>query len=359
MPNYTHVYIFYFSGTGNALQASKWISEIAAQSDKTVQLIPIDRLKTIVLSSNPGKTLIGFCAPTHGFNLPWIMLKFMLRFPRAKGQRIFLLNTRAGMKMRKLFVPGISGLAQLLPLLILSLKGYRIKGLLPLDLPSNWISIHPGLRYKVVDSIFTRRKTEVIRFTNRIIDGKSCYAPKFFWALPLDLLVLPVAFLYFVYGRFFLSKTFISSMDCNNCKLCEQKCPTGSVVIRNNRPYWRFTCESCMRCINICPQKSIQSSHSLAAIIIYVTSSIPVFIWLNNAVDQYLAPLSQYTRSVILFPFQWIVKLSCFYIIYQVFFALMQIRLINRFFEFTSFTRFWRRYKAPGITAADFPVPPK
>lgn len=357
MASYNNLIIYYFSGTGNALYASRWICDIASNSGINTELISIDRLKAIELPVTEGKTLIGFSSPTHGFNLPWIMLKFIFRFPGAKGQDVFLLNTRAGMKMRKIFLPGLSGITQLLPMLILFLKGYKLKGLLPLDLPSNWVSIHPGLKPSVVHSIFELRKAEVTRFTERIINGEVYYARKFFYALPFDLLVSPVALLYFVYGRFFLSKTFISSSDCNNCRLCEQKCPTNSVVIRNNRPYWRFTCESCMRCINICPQKSIQSSHSLAVIIIYITSSVPVFIWISNATDQYLIGLNGYIIPILLFPFKWGIKLSCFYLIYLTFFSLMKIKLINKFFEITSLTRFWRRYKAPGIAASDFPVP--
>lgn len=357
MAGYNHLIIYYFSGTGNALYASRWICDIANNSGVNALLISIDRLKTIELPVTEGKTLIGFSSPTHGFNLPWIMLKFILRFPSATGQDVFLLNTRAGMKMRKTFLPGLSGVAQLLPMLILLLKGYSIKGLLPLDMPSNWVALHPGLKPSVVHSIFEKRKTEVERFTNQIIKGETYYAPKFFIALPFDLLVSPIALLYFVYGRFFLSKTFISSTDCNNCRLCEQKCPTGSVVIRNNRPYWRFTCESCMRCINICPQKSIQSSHSLAVIIIYITSAIPIFIWISHATDQYLTGLSQYIKPVILFPLKWSLKLGSFYLIYLIFFALMRIKTINRFFEFTSLTKFWRRYKAPGLSASDFQIP--
>ncbi len=357
MNGYNKIIIYYFSGTGNALQASRWISEKASETGINAKLIPIDRLKKIELPVNEGKTLIGFSSPTHGFNLPWIMLKFIFRFPVSKGQDVFLLNTRAGMKMGKLFVPGLSGVAQLLPMLVLFLKGYKIRGLLPLDLPSNWVSVHPGLKQKVVDSIFERRKKEVNRFTDRIITGRPYYARKFFWALPVDLFVSPIALLYFVYGRFFLSKTFIASADCNTCRLCEQKCPTESVTIINNRPYWRFTCESCMRCINICPQKSIQSSHSLAAIIIYISSSIPVFLWLSQTVDQYISGLGLYLKPVVLFPFKWGIKLSLFYLIYLIFFALMKVKVINKFFEFTSLTKFWRRYKAPGIVASDFTVP--
>ena len=357
MLGYRNIIIYNFSGTGNALQASRWILEKADQAGLNTQLIPIDRLKKIELPSNEGKTMIGFSSPTHGFSLPWIMLKFILRFPRGKGQDVFLLNTRAGMKLSKLFVPGLSGIAQLLPMLILFLKGYKMKGLLPIDLPSNWISVHPGLRQKVIASIFEKRKIEVNRFTNQIITGKPYYGKKVFIFLLLDLLVSPIAIAYFVYGRFFLSKTFMASTDCNDCRLCEQKCPTESITIINNRPYWRFTCESCMRCMNICPQKSIQSSHSLAAIIIFITSSIPAFLWLSEAVDQYTSSLGVYLKPIILLPFKWGIKLSCFYLIYFVFFALMRVKVINKFFELTSLTKFWRRYKAPGVTAADFPVP--
>jgi len=357
MPDYTNIIIYYFSGTGNALQASRWVAENAEKKGITSKLVCIDRFQKIELHNSKDNTLLGFCSPTHGFNLPWIMLKFILKFPVGKGVDVFLINTRAGMKMGKLFLPGLSGLAQLLPMLILIIKGFRIRGLLPLDLPSNWISVHPGLKQKVVVSIFDQRKKEVSLFSSQILSGKSYYASKFFWALPFDLLVSPIAFLYFFYGRFFFAKTFIASANCNTCRLCEQKCPTESITIVNNRPYWRFTCESCMRCINICPKKSIQSSHSIAVIMIYITSSIPVFVWLSHTADQLSSGLSAYLQPILLFPFQWSIKITSFYLIYAGFFALMKAKSINRFFEYTSLTKYWRRYMAPGIVASDFFVP--
>ncbi len=91
------------------------------------------------------KTLVGFCSPTHGFNLPPIVLTFIRNFPKVKNKDAFILNTRGGMKLYKLFLPGLSGIAQLLPALMLSLKGFRIVGMQPLDLPSNWLILHPGL----------------------------------------------------------------------------------------------------------------------------------------------------------------------------------------------------------------------
>jgi hypothetical protein len=172
MEPYKQLLIYYFSGTGNILLASRQIADIAANKGIRTEINPIDRLKKIELPPTDGKRIIGIGYPTHGFSLPWIMLKFIFRFPRGKGSDLFIFNTRAGMKMSKLFVRGLSGIAIHLPILILWLKGYKIRGLLPLDLPSNWISLHPGLREKVVNSIFEKRKKEINVFSEKIFSGK-------------------------------------------------------------------------------------------------------------------------------------------------------------------------------------------
>jgi hypothetical protein len=39
------------------------------------------------------------------------MLYFIFRFPRSNGNRVILMNTRAGLKLSKWFVPGLSGIA--------------------------------------------------------------------------------------------------------------------------------------------------------------------------------------------------------------------------------------------------------
>ena len=55
------------------------------------------------------------------------------------------------MKLAKLYLPGLSGATLLFAAIILRIKGYRIVGLRSIDLPSNWIFLHPGLKEKVVD----------------------------------------------------------------------------------------------------------------------------------------------------------------------------------------------------------------
>ena len=120
--------------------------------------------------------------------------------------------------MSKLFLPGLSGLAQFLPAFILRFKGFRIVGMQPLDLPSNWIILHPGLREKIVKSMFTRYKKIVRKFARRLFEGKKRY--KALLSLPFDLLISPVAVGYYFIGRFFLAKTLVSTDACNSCNIC-------------------------------------------------------------------------------------------------------------------------------------------
>jgi len=262
MPKWKSLYIYYISGTGNARASSDWIADEAENHGLKSFVQQIDRFENINFPVINEKPLIGFAFPTHGFNAAPIMLRFIASFPRGLGREVFLLNTRAGMKLYKIFLPGLSGVALLLPALMLWFKGYRCIGFRPVDMPSNWISLHPGIRKKVTESIFSRCEKIVRKFASKIFEGKIVYRGLF--SLPVDILISPVSLGYYMGGRFFLAKTFIANRNCNNCGLCIKECPTASIIEVNNRPYWKLSCESCMRCMNRCPHRAIESAHGLA-----------------------------------------------------------------------------------------------
>lgn len=272
MEKWKSLYIYFISGTGNARASAHWIADEAEKRGLKSTVQQIDRLENLTLPDKNDRPLIGFAFPTHGFNAAPIMLRFIASFPSGLGREVFLLNTRAGMKLWKLFLPGLSGVALLLPAFMLWLKGYKCIGYRPVDLPSNWISLHPGLKKKVIESIFNRCERIVRKFTVRILDGKKVY--RGLLSLPVDLLVSPISLAYFVGGRFFLAKTFISNNNCNNCGICIRECPTESISEINNRPYWKLSCESCMRCMNHCPQRAIESAHGMALVFWLIFSAV-------------------------------------------------------------------------------------
>lgn len=344
------IYIYYISGTGNAKAAANWIADEFTSKGFAAVVQQIDIHVPLVLPGTEEKPLIGFAFPTHGFNAAPIMVRFIAGFPSGLGRNVFLLNTRAGMKMSKLFTPGYSGMALLLPAFILWIKGYKCVGFRPVDLPSNWIPLHPGLKKKVIDSIFTRCEPIVRRFANKMIEGKKEY--RGLYSLPLDLLSAPIAFLYYVGGRFFLSKTFIASYKCTNCGLCIKECPTGSIRLVNNRPYWKLTCESCMRCLNNCPEKAIESAHGMAVLFWLIFSSANALILLtiinitgidaDNIWWKTCSGLAEIAGMIFITS-----------LLYRILHSVMGFKPIKYIVRFTSLTAlpFWRRYKKNSRTA--------
>lgn len=343
MNAWSSIYIYYISGTGNAKASSEWIADEARKRGLKVVVQQIDRLENIIFPEPSDELLIGFAFPTHGFNAAPIMLRFIAAFPKGLCKNIFLLNTRAGMKLYKIFTLGMSGIALLLPAFILRLKGYKCIAYRPVDLPSNWIPIHPGIRKKVIESIFIRCERIVRNFANKILDGKKVF--RGLYSLPVDILISPIAFGYYVAGRFFLSKTFMANYNCTNCGLCIKECPTSSIKLVNNRPYWKLSCESCMRCLNHCPEKAIEAAHGMAVgfwILITIVNARIITLLINlldilpNAIWIKISAQVINLISTVFIP-------AAIYIIVH---YAIGFRPVNYFIRFTSLTAlpFWRRY---------------
>jgi ferredoxin len=323
--------------------SSYWIAEEAEKRGLKCVVRKIDRLENIIMPPADEKFLLGFAFPTHGFNAAPIMLRFIASFPPRLCRDVFLLNTRAGMKLYKLFLPGLSGLALILPAFILWLKGYRCIGFRPVDLPSNWIPLHPGLREKVIESIIARCEKIVRKFAEKILSGKKVF--RGLYSIPVDMLISPVAVGYYFGGRFFLSKTFIASNKCTNCGICIKECPTSSIIMVRNRPYWKLTCESCMRCLNNCPERAIEATHGIAAVYLLLISAINtnILIIIVNALNihpevWWWQVLSQITGIAVM-----VFTAACLYHIVHYSMGFRPVRMLAKLTSFTALP-FWRRY---------------
>lgn len=341
--------IYYFSGTGNAKNAASWIIKIAEEQGIKARLVNIDRFEKIESSDLKEKTLIGFCSPTHGFNMPPIVLRFIRKFPKVRHVDAFILNTRGGMKLYKFFLPGLSGLAQIWPAFVLSLKGFRIVGMQPLDLPSNWLILHPGLREKVVSSIYGRCHRIVNDFAQIILGGGRKF--KALLSLPFDIAIIPVSLGYYLYGRFFLAKTLVATDACDKCEKCVKQCPIEAIKMIQGRPFWTYHCESCMRCVHSCHVRAIETTHSFSTSLILISSLVisPILIkmldhfgawgWINRSLiaENIWSLLDAFIFLVFVF------------ISYRVLHFLMRYRFVSRIIAYTSFSHypFWRRYKSP------------
>jgi ferredoxin len=341
---------YYFSGTGNSKHVCDWFSDEAENSGIKVEKInlSVDRQSPEVKAGNS----IGIISPTHGFNYPPLVLHFILRFPRTKNKtKVFLMNTRAGMKLSKLFLPGGSGIALWLSAIILLFKGYKIISLRSIDLPSNWISLHPGLRQKVITSMFTKYEKDTREYARKIVSGKNVFRKSLWLFMPVDLALAPLAFGYYIIGRFVLAKTFMASYLCDNCNLCIKQCPIKAISLVDNRPYWSFRCESCMHCMNICPRRAIESTHGyLALVVILLYSLILTGLYSIYPPNEWPLLKTGFPGSgFIRFTFESALILLLLLITYRLVHFLKRYRWFDNLITYTSLTKFtfWRRYKAP------------
>jgi ferredoxin len=346
---FDQIKIYYFSGTGNAKKVTGWITDVAKNSGYKPEVNNIAETNVRDIKPVPN-SLIGIISPTHGFNFPPLVLNFIFRFPRSKGNiALFMINTRAGMKLSKIFLPGLSGIAQLLAALVLILKGYKIVGMRPIDLPSNWISLHPGIKATVVDSMFTKCKRQSEAFINKILDGKRNYRSLF--DILQDLLVSPIAFGYYFVGRFMLAKTFYAARSCDNCGLCISQCPVKAISLVQNRPFWSYRCESCMKCMNSCVNKSIQTAHGFFIgflFLFYGVILVAAYTFFDRQAFTFITGDSLYS-ALLRFIFEASAVFLTLIITYRLVHFLRRFRYFDYLIYYTSFTRFnfWRRYKAP------------
>lgn len=346
--------IFYMSGTGNSYRAATWMGETARETGVETQILPVDKGSKVKSNDIGSLALIGIVMPTHGFTAPWHVIRFVFRLPRSNGAHSFVVATRAGTKVGDFPFPGMEGTACYLIALILLMKGYKLLGLMGLDMPSNWMSLHWGLNRTNSDFIIERAKKKITLFMERVLVGRVTL----YGIIPLiiGLLLLPISFAYLIIGRFFLAKLFFASYKCNGCAVCAKNCPVGAIKMigsGNPRPYWRFNCESCMRCMGYCPQKAVEAGHSLG-IIFYCIAVLPVSVYLLNLlIAKYPWVGNININNWIKVILDYAYTLLSIYLTYLLFSQLIKIRLINKFFSYTTLTHIYRRYHEPNTTVAD------
>lgn len=346
---------YYFSGTGNARSVAHWVADVAESLKIPAETTDIAKTDRKHIAPPPPDSLVGFISPTHGFNYPPAMMYFIFQFPRSNGNRVFLMNTRAGMKLSKWFLPGLSGITLWLSALVLLLKGYRVVGLRSIDLPSNWISFHPGLKEKVVESIYAHCKIITQKFATKILSGEHKYTA--FRDIIQDILITPVSIGYFFVGRFILAKSFYATDACDKCDICIDNCPVKAILTVDKRPFWSYRCESCMRCMNNCPKRAIETSHGYI-IGIMCLLNMGIIVWFWQWIGTFITiPAGNGWAKMGVTLTGWVLTFVVMVLSYRLYHYLLRAPVIRQFFYYTSVTRykFWRRYRPSRKMIAQLP----
>jgi len=358
--NYKDAIFYVMSGTGNTYRLAGWMQEIITRYNGTSKVVMIEDADFDNELKQPLYSLVGLLFPTHGFMPPWSMIKFLFRLPKKKGAPAMCVATRGRINVfGPLFIPGAAGFATFIAAAIMLLKGYRIRAIFSLDMPSNFNNFHWGLHPKNVDAISKKTLGKLERLMARIIDGhrlwftwnnlyEALWCVLLFWLIPLLPILLPIGYLLF--GRLFMAKLMFSNNQCVGCGMCAKFCPNKAILMKDignkKRPYWTYHCEVCLRCMGYCKKKAVEAGHSWA-ILLYFLVSVPAMSYLLSRLNElyYKIPrLGYYLPYEIIYIIDFFTALI---ISYWVFWHLMRIPAVNTLFTYTTLTRYYRRYHHP------------
>jgi len=351
------VKVYCLSGTGNSLRVARRLEAEARARGIESSVIAVESAEPErELVASP-RQLAALVFPTHGFTAPWRMIRFAIGLPRGNGTAAFPAATRGALKFGPVVIPGAAGTAALLIGLIMRFKGYRLLGFTGLDMPSNWMSLYSGFSRENAPRYLARWESRAGRIFGRILEGRTHWASLsnvwdvLLWGLPLVWL----SALYLLIGRFYLAKLFFASNDCTGCGTCAANCPNGSVTMvgrKKPRPYWRYNCESCMRCMGYCPAKAVEAGQSWLVLLWFITT-IPAGAWFFSWL------VARYPGTAALEGWVTINLLNLLYLYpslflsYAVFHWLLRIRQVNALFTYTTFTHLYPRYHEPETRPED------
>jgi len=360
--NYKEAVFYVMSGTGNTYRVSRWIEEIANRHEVKAKVVLIEDADFSNDFIQSPDFLVGLLFPTHGFMPPWSMIKFLFRMPIRTNVPVMCVATRGALKIGSLQIPGASGFATFFAAILTLLKGYRVKAIFSLDMPSNFINFHWGLHPKNIDKISNKAQSRLKLLIPRILNGQRIWFTRnnlwemlwcvfLFWLVP----VFPIAYL--IIARMFMAKVMFSNNKCVGCGMCARFCPNNAILMKDagtkKRPYWTYHCENCLRCMGYCRKKAVEAGHSWAVLLYFITS-VPVityaWAWLHRTLSFYPVINGYWTIEVV-YIFNFLIYIIFFlfavFLSYRVFWYLIRFPVFNTFFSVTTLTHYYRRYHQP------------
>jgi ferredoxin len=357
---YKRALIYFLSGTGNSFRVAMWLKDECRRRDISASVIPIDLAypKTEIEASPEQLAVLAF--PTHGLLPPWSAIKFLFKLPFRRRTHFFCLPTRGIVRIGHFIIPGIAGVASMFPPFLLALKGYSVRGSLSLDMPANMTSIMPSLRKKDIERILSDSKHRALKYYDRLLSGRSIWFTRnnlweYTWGALLLYFFPFFPILYLLLGRFFMGKMMFANSDCIGCGKCARTCPNGAISMKgpkNPRPYWKYNCEDCLRCMNYCDKKAVEAGHSWAVILYFIaTFSLSAYIF------RFVAPYwpqidylkNYYTLEIVNAVYYY----PAYFVAYFIFFELIRWKPLNALFTWTTLTHVFSRYHEPGTKLED------
>ena len=225
--------IFYFSGTGNSLKATKDIAEVLGDTE-------IVSMKGDYKFSGPYHR-IGFVFPSYAGGVPKAVCSYLasLAMKGNMANYFFAVVTCGGAARNTL-----SMLRD-----VLAPKGISLNYGKELHTVGNYIAMYPP-RTDIKETLRTADEKNLL-YANEIKEKVTTNIGK---------AKLGATVFYKMGNQFFKlnAKKLAVSDACTSCGQCEKLCPTKSIRREEGKQVFTWqTCSQCMACIQWCPQEAI------------------------------------------------------------------------------------------------------
>jgi NAD-dependent dihydropyrimidine dehydrogenase PreA subunit/flavodoxin len=237
--------IFYFTGTGNSLQAAKSIAEHNGETLISIasEMNSKDSTFEYTLKDNE---VIGFVYPVYSWGPPEMVLDFIkrLKLNNYKDNYTFSVATcgdNIGNTMKVLKAE-------------LNKKKLDLHSGFSLQMPNTYIVMFN------VDSMEIQNKKlsaaeETLKGIIKIIEERKRGVFQIKKG-PVPFILTSVINPGFNKGARD-TKKFYANDNCTGCGICEKVCNTQTIKVEG-KPKWGKECTQCLACIHLCPVKAIQ-----------------------------------------------------------------------------------------------------
>lgn len=237
--------IFYFSGTGNSLEAAKSIANYNDERFTSIskEMNSKDGNFEYTLKDNE---VIGFVFPVYAWAPPKMVLQFIekLKFSNYNNNYIFSVATcgeNIGNTMKVLDN-------------CLNKKGVKLSSGFSLAMPNNYI-IMGNVDSKEVESKKLQSAEEILKNINAIIKERRLGIFQIEKGILPGILTSVINPLFNKHAM--NTKKFNVNNKCTGCGLCERVCNSKTIRVKE-KPEWGDACTQCLACIHLCPVRAIE-----------------------------------------------------------------------------------------------------
>lgn len=234
--------IFYFTGTGNSLLASKILANHLG--DEAVDISEMIQNRNMSFRIPTGEKL-GFVFPIYYSGLPHIVEKFIREVNITAEDDCYTFAV--------ITCGGSAAGADIQLKKVLEEKTMHADYIAQVKMTDNYIVMFELDDEKKAAERTNIAKAELLEIAENISAGKKGGFNSHISGKLANAVMQPM------YHMLRKTKKFFADEDCVSCGKCERICPVDAIKMQNGKPQWiKDKCEHCMACINRCPKKAIQ-----------------------------------------------------------------------------------------------------